>query len=82
MAWDATAEEGTGQGTQQAGPVSYQQPRAVRGRIEAAQPRGLPRINLGYNELPYGPTPKVAAALADNPDPPPDEAFPAAARRG
>lgn len=46
------------------GPKSYQQPRAIRGRIETPQPKGLPLVNLGYNELPYGPTPKVAEALA------------------
>lgn len=45
-------------------PVSYQQPKAVRGRIETPQPKGLPLVNLGYNELPYGPSPRVAAALA------------------
>ena len=44
-------------------PQSYLTPLLVRGRIERPQPKGLPTVNLGYNELPYGPTPLVAAAL-------------------
>ncbi|MFC6583048.1 pyridoxal phosphate-dependent aminotransferase [Sulfitobacter aestuariivivens] len=35
----------------------------MRGRITREQPKGLPVVNLGFNELPYGPTPKVAVAL-------------------
>ncbi len=46
-------------------PVSYIEPLVVRGRIARDQPKGLPVINLGYNELPYGPTPRVAAAIAE-----------------
>ncbi|TNF58680.1 MAG: aminotransferase class I/II-fold pyridoxal phosphate-dependent enzyme, partial [Rhodobacteraceae bacterium] len=46
-------------------PRPYLDPMPVRGRIATPQPRGLPVINLGYNELPYDPGPAVAAALAD-----------------
>ena len=45
------------------GPQSYLEPLVVRGRISKPQPKGLPVVNLGFNELPYGPTPRVAAAL-------------------
>ena len=45
-------------------PQSYLTPLSVRGRIHRAQPLGLPIINLGFNELPYPPTPAVAQALA------------------
>ncbi|MFT7595815.1 MAG: histidinol-phosphate aminotransferase [Paracoccaceae bacterium] len=45
-------------------PAPYIVPLAVRGRISRAQPKGLPVINLGFNELPYGPSPKVAEAMA------------------
>ena len=44
-------------------PQPYTAPMPVRGRIQRPQPRGLPVINLGYNELPHGPSPAVAAAL-------------------
>lgn len=44
-------------------PKSYLDPLVVRGRISKPQPKGLPVVNLGFNELPYGPTPKVAEAL-------------------
>ena len=44
-------------------PLSYMNPMVVRGRIAKPQPKGLPIINLGYNELPFGPTPLVAEAL-------------------
>ncbi len=43
---------------------SYIEPMTVRARISRAQPKGLPLINLGFNELPYGSTPKVAEAIA------------------
>lgn len=46
-------------------PQSYLNPLVVRGRIEKPQPKGLPTVNLGYNELPYGPTPLVLAALSE-----------------
>ena len=46
-------------------PTAYLAPIPVRGRISRPQPRGLPVINLGFNELPYPPTPRVAEALAD-----------------
>lgn len=45
-------------------PAAYIVPIAMRGRISRAQPKGLPLINLGFNELPFGPTPKVAKAMA------------------
>lgn len=45
-------------------PHPYITPLGVRGRISRSQPKGLPLINLGFNELPYGPTPKVAKAIA------------------
>jgi histidinol-phosphate aminotransferase len=45
-------------------PHPYLAPMPVRGRIQRAQPRGLPIVNLGYNELPHGPSPAVRAALA------------------
>jgi histidinol-phosphate aminotransferase len=44
-------------------PHSYLEPLVVRGRISKPQPKGLPVVNLGFNELPYGPSPKVAVAL-------------------
>lgn len=46
-------------------PKSYLNPLVVRGRISKQQPKGLPVVNLGFNELPYGPTPKVAEALSE-----------------
>ena len=45
-------------------PTHYITPLTVRGRISRAQPKGLPLINLAFNELPYGPSPKVAEAIA------------------
>lgn len=47
------------------GPRSYLEPLNLRGRISTPQPKGLPLVNLGFNELPYGPSPKVAAAVAE-----------------
>lgn len=44
-------------------PKSYLDPIVVRGRESRPQPKGLPLVNLGFNELPYGPTPKVAEVL-------------------
>jgi len=44
-------------------PQSYLEPLVVRGRISKPQPKGLPIVNLGFNELPYGPSPRVAEAL-------------------
>jgi histidinol-phosphate aminotransferase len=35
----------------------------VRGRTGGVQPLGLPVVNMGFNELPWPPPPKVAAAL-------------------
>ena len=45
-------------------PTPYIVPLTVRGRISRSQPKGLPLINLGFNELPYGPSPKVAEAIS------------------
>jgi len=45
-------------------PRAYLDPMPVRGRIDRLQPKGLPLINIGFNELPYPPAPKVAEALA------------------
>ena len=45
-------------------PAQYITGVAVRGRIDRPQPKGLPLINLGYNESPYGPTPRVADVLS------------------
>lgn len=44
-------------------PLGYIQPLAVRPRVSQPQPRGLPVINLGFNELPYPPSPSVLAAI-------------------
>ena len=46
-------------------PKPYLDPMPVRGRIETPQPLGLPVINMGFNELPWPPSPKVARALQD-----------------
>lgn len=46
-------------------PTPYLQPLSVRGRIARAQPLGLPVINMGFNELPYPPSPAVARAVSD-----------------
>lgn len=51
-------------GSPTARPTPYLVPLTVRGRISRVQPKGLPVINLGFNELPYGPSPKVAEAIA------------------
>ncbi len=44
-------------------PVSYLTQKHVRGRIARPQPKGLPLIQMGYNELPFGPTPRVKTAI-------------------
>lgn len=44
-------------------PLPHLKPIPVRGRITKLQPKGLPVINMGYNELAYPPTPNVATAL-------------------
>ncbi|MAD94062.1 MAG: histidinol-phosphate transaminase [Rhodobacteraceae bacterium] len=44
-------------------PTGYLVPLSVRDRISKPQPLGLPLINLGFNELPFGPTPAVAEAI-------------------
>lgn len=44
-------------------PVSYIQPLPVRARESREQPKGLPIINLGFNELPFPPPESVASAI-------------------
>lgn len=46
-------------------PQGYISPLAVRARISRAQPKGLPLINMSFNEVPFGPSPNVAAAIDD-----------------
>jgi len=38
-------------------------PLSIRQRIARPQPRGLPLINMGFNELPYPPAPHVRKAI-------------------
>ena len=44
-------------------PTSYIKSLPVRDRISISQPLGLDTINLGYNELPFKPTKKIALAI-------------------
>lgn len=44
-------------------PTPYLEPVTLRGRINRPQPRGLPIVNIGFNELPYPPLPSMLAAL-------------------
>ncbi|MEM7429218.1 MAG: histidinol-phosphate transaminase [Pseudomonadota bacterium] len=44
-------------------PNAYITPLSVRERISRAQPKGLPLINMGFNELPYPPSDAVLAAI-------------------
>jgi histidinol-phosphate aminotransferase len=46
-------------------PEPYVAPVPLRGRISRSQPRGLPVVNLGFNELPYPPLPSVARAMEE-----------------
>ncbi|MFK7837414.1 MAG: histidinol-phosphate transaminase [Sulfitobacter sp.] len=46
-------------------PDPYLKPFQLRGRIQRAQPKGLPVVNVGFNELPYGPLPSVLSRLRD-----------------
>lgn len=46
-------------------PEHYLKPLKVRGRIARPQPLGLPIVNMGFNELPYPPSPPVLAALTE-----------------
>lgn len=46
-------------------PVGYIPGLAVRKRISRAQPKGLPIVNMGYNELPFAPSEQVQAAIAE-----------------
>ena len=45
-------------------PKPYLEPMPLRGRISREQPRGLPVVNMGFNELPYPPLASIQAALA------------------
>lgn len=44
-------------------PESVIEPLAVRARLSRAQPKGLPVINMSFNELPFVPSERVAAAI-------------------
>ena len=44
-------------------PTSYIKSLPVRDRISISQPLGLDTINLGYNELPFKHTKKIALAI-------------------
>lgn len=46
-------------------PVSYISGYSVRQRISRPQAKGLPIVNMGYNELPYPPSARVQAAIAE-----------------
>lgn len=43
--------------------LSYIQPLVVRPRVTSSQPKGLPIINLGFNEIPYPPSQSVLSAI-------------------
>ena len=45
-------------------PVPHVAPMPVKGRISRPQPRGLPVVNLGFNELPFPPLPSVREAMS------------------
>ncbi|WP_299417164.1 histidinol-phosphate transaminase [uncultured Sulfitobacter sp.] len=44
-------------------PAPYLEPTNLRGRINRPQPKGLPVINVGFNELPYPPLESVLQAI-------------------
>ena len=44
-------------------PNGYIAPLEIRARISREQPKGLPVINMSFNELPYGPSENVVAAI-------------------
>ncbi len=44
-------------------PRSYIRPLSIRPRIERVQPKGLPVINLSFNELPFAPSNDVLEAI-------------------
>ena len=46
-------------------PSGYIRGLNVRKRISRAQPKGLPIVNMGYNEMPFAPSDKVQAAIAE-----------------
>ena len=48
-----------------AGPRQILSPLAIKGRVARPQPKGLPVIGMGFNELPFGPTERVAEAIAE-----------------
>lgn len=57
MAEDEMQASGSGR------PQARLTPLTIRGRIARAQPKGLPIINLSFNESPFGPSPTVARAI-------------------
>lgn len=48
---------------QESQPRTYIAPLAVRARLSRPQPKGLPVINMSFNELPFAPSEQVAAAI-------------------
>ena len=44
-------------------PKSYISPLNIRARVQREQPKGLPVINLSFNESPYAPNPLVQQAI-------------------
>ncbi len=46
-------------------PQPYLAPIPLRGRISRTQPRGLPVVNMGFNELPYPPLESLQEALRE-----------------
>lgn len=46
-------------------PASYIRGLSVRKRISRVQPKGLPIVNMGYNELPFAPSDGVQAAIGE-----------------
>lgn len=46
-------------------PTPVLDPIPVRGRISRPQPKGLPIVNMGFNELPYPPLPAILEALQE-----------------
>lgn len=57
------ADQMTATGALRPAPVIEALP--VRARISRPQPKGLPVINLSFNEMPFGPSAKVEKAIAD-----------------
>lgn len=44
-------------------PTSYIQPLAIKPRVSRVQPKGLPIVNLSFNELPYPPLQAITTAI-------------------